>query len=523
MTKSTGITPPPAKTIPNRSRSLITKPLPPAEKANQGRKSRRQSPRDKNDLPAASDTGHEESPSNPSASTTDTTDPVDNNSLVKGVEQGTATLPLDQDSPSTEVSKEKTPTTTTATAPTGDIAEQPSPATAPPQASLGMGDADMVDLSLDLDDETPTPAALTTVAATEQASMTQPTAPADPIDPDLNQHITNLSLTHKETPSVSSPSHSPAKKKSKTSSKKQSSTQPAQGSILKSSRTAMERTPPHDHIFPRTILDASVQLVSDAEKDRYAEFIHSLGVILKNGRILDPHFVINPMAAISSLPAWALPKEVPSNMTELGRYVFISGTSWKFKNKGKSRQDNMIYFSFTISTDCDPETLCRDLGMEWGRQNGDRLSVKEVQCHDTITPIMFFRLWHDGPTDGLVEELKTILTEAWEKGRAEGDDALPANLHLPQMTFRKMVPALKGLNTHAFAPNIPAYIQANRKVLHLEVGRSHSDLVRTLVRLGKRHGCFAKMWGKHVHPTEVLDAKATRQEQTALGDIENLG
>ena len=79
-------------------------------------------------------------------------------------------------------------------------------------------------------------------------------------------------------------------------------------------------------------------------------------------------------------------------MTELGRYVFISGTSWKFKNKGKSRQDNMVYFSFTVLTDCDPESLCRDLGMEWGRQNRARLAVKEVQCHDTITPIMFFRL-----------------------------------------------------------------------------------------------------------------------------------
>ena len=127
----------------------------------------------------------------------------------------------------------------------------------------------------------------------------------------------------------------------------------------------------------------------------------------------------------------------------------------------------MVYFSFTISTDCDPDSLCRDLGMEWGRQNGDRLAKKEVQCHDTITPIMFFRLWHDGPTDGLIEELKLILTESWTAGRLAGDDSLPANLCLPEMTFRKMVPTLKGLNTHAFASNIPSFIQANRKVLHL--------------------------------------------------------
>ncbi len=95
----------------------------------------------------------------------------------------------------------------------------------------------------------------------------------------------------------------------------------------------------------------------------------------------------------------------------------------------------MVYFSFTISTDCDPETLCRDLGMEWGRQNGDRLVVKEVQCHSTITPNMFFRLWHDGPSNGLIEELKVILTESWKAGRLAGDDSLPSNLVLPEMTF----------------------------------------------------------------------------------------
>ena len=139
------------------------------------------------------------------------------------------------------------------------------------------------------------------------------------------------------------------------------------------------------------------------------------------------------MANSSTLAPCTLPKDVPYNMTELGRYVFISGTSWKFKNKGKNRQDNMVYFSFTASTDHDPEALCRELGMEWGRQNGDRLVVKEVQCHDTITPIMFLRLWHDGPTDGLIEELKTIMTNVLSAGLASGGDTLSANLCLSQI------------------------------------------------------------------------------------------
>lgn len=60
-----------------------------------------------------------------------------------------------------------------------------------------------------------------------------------------------------------------------------------------------------------------------------------------------------------------------------------------------------------------------------------------------------------------------------------GDDTLPNNLFLPEMTFHKIVPTLKGLNTHAFASHIPSFIQANRKVLHLEIGRAHVEIIET--------------------------------------------
>ena len=89
-----------------------------------------------------------------------------------------------------------------------------------------------------------------------------------------------------------------------------------------------------------------------------------------------------------------------------------------------------------------------------------------------------------------------ILTEAWKKGQVEGDETLPSNLSLPGMTFQKMVPMMKGLNTHALASSVPSYIQANRKVLHLEVGRTHADLINGLIRAGKCHGLFEKYWGK---------------------------
>ena len=82
-----------------------------------------------------------------------------------------------------------------------------------------------------------------------------------------------------------------------------------------------------------------------------------------------------------------------------------------------------------------------------------------------------------------------------------------------------MVPTLKGLNTHAFASNIPSFIQANQKVLHLEVGRSQVDLIKLLGRHGKAYGCFKQYWGKHIHPTETLDTRASRHELSVLGNI----
>ena len=187
-------------------------------------------------------------------------------------------------------------------------------------------------------------------------------------------------------------------------SSKKSST-PSFSSILKGS-AKKSKAPPHDHAFKRVIVEASVVLEQAAERDRYQEFNHSISVILKNGVFLDEHFELNPIARSSKLESWKLPKDVPSNMTAFGLYISINTPTWKFKSKGSKTSDNTIYFSFTISSDTCPEDLCRNMIMEWNRQNGDRLAVKAVQSHVTHSVIMFFRLWNEAPVDCLLAELK---------------------------------------------------------------------------------------------------------------------
>ena len=106
--------------------------------------------------------------------------------------------------------------------------------------------------------------------------------------------------------------------------------------------------------------------------------------------------------------------------------------------------------------------LCDEITLEWGRQGGDRLNVKDVQCHDTVTPIMFFYLWTEGPVEGYVSELSEILEMAWRQGLRQGDDQLPRTVLLPAINLKRSIPLVKGANMHGFAQNLPNHVQNAR-------------------------------------------------------------
>lgn len=330
-----------------------------------------------------------------------------------------------------------------------------------------------------------------------------------------NSHIAEIS-----TPAPTSPPPKPKSKPKSTSGKKGKATITAPPSILKGSATkATTKQPPHSHTFKRIIIEASVVLEQPSEKDRFSEFSHALSILLKNGAYLDEHFEFNPIHPSSSHDNWKLPKDIPSNMTILGQFVSINTPLWRFKRKGAKASDNTIYFSFTISTDIPPQDICSDMIMEWNRQGGDRLSVKAVQSHNTTQPVMFFRLWNDAPIDGLLAELKEILTQAWRYGKHKGFVDLPQSLILPDMTLIKKIPQLKGDNTHKYVASLPPHVQNARKVLHLEVGRTHADLIKRLTTIAKDSQIFEAWWGTKVHPSIVLDPDAPKKQREALASM----
>jgi hypothetical protein len=274
-------------------------------------------------------------------------------------------------------------------------------------------------------------------------------------------------------------------------------------------------------LFQRTVIEASVVLAAEAEKDRFSEYNLSLGILLKNLVMIDPTVVLNPRELACKLNPWRLPKDVPSNMTELGRFVFISSTPWRFKTLGQKKNDNTVYFSFTMSSDVPPSELCSSIIMEWSRQNGERLSIKEVQCHDTIQPIALFFLWNEGPTESFRTELATIFRKCWECALLDGDTTIGAAIIIPEFTLKKSLPMVRGANTHApqFGANLPAQVQNARKVWHIEVGRHHIDLIKRLVEVGKDRNFFQGMWGKRIHLSEVLEQDAPMEARNNLATM----
>ena len=80
----------------------------------------------------------------------------------------------------------------------------------------------------------------------------------------------------------------------------------------------------HTHLHPMVIVEASVRI---SEENKAAQFLGQIGTILTNGKILDPHFVINLVIMGIRKKDRKEAKDVPTNMTAVGGYIKISTRS----------------------------------------------------------------------------------------------------------------------------------------------------------------------------------------------------
>ena len=272
---------------------------------------------------------------------------------------------------------------------------------------------------------------------------------------------------------------------------------------VRPSTPAPERMHLHNH--KRVVVEAAFAF--DSDDDRFKNFLSALASLLTFCRMVDEHFIINPVKENSRDKDWSDPTALPTSMTALGAYFLTSGNPRIFekaragpkaKNGKKDSRPQAVYFTFAISSDLDPEEIMARVSVDWSMLGGTRLTVKSLGFFDTSTPIAIYFLWNEGHAPTLLEEFKTILNSV--SHLESGGASLP----LPQMSLRKQVPRTPGQVTETFN-HLSLQAQMARKAWHVEVQSKHTTQLIELVRKAKSTNIIQEMWGRQVHISEVAD------------------
>ncbi len=176
----------------------------------------------------------------------------------------------------------------------------------------------------------------------------------------------------------------------------------------------------------------------------FDEFVQSLAVFMVNAKMVNPHFVWNPinpnMVGLANITSKG---KILTNMTMLGSHVKVSGGGYAFvkqrvhkENKAMRAQqggrgnnekeqeykDPTMYFNLVISSDVDPLEIITRTTYEWTRINGQRLQIKELQDVASETLVSFFKLSTETAKGVIIAEFKKILNEARDMAAKEDDD-----------------------------------------------------------------------------------------------------
>jgi hypothetical protein len=273
----------------------------------------------------------------------------------------------------------------------------------------------------------------------------------------------------------------------------------------------------------------------------FDEFVQSLAVFMVNTKMVDPHFVWNPINPDAVGLANITSKgKIPTIMTMLGSHVKVSGGGYTFmkqrvhkENKAMPAQqggcgnnekeqeykDPTMYFNLVISSDVDPLEIITCATYEWTRINGQRLQIKELQDVASKTVVSFFKLSMETAKGVIIAELEKILNEARETAAKDDDDLrykfnwsmdldTPMGRNLPIFTLQNQVAKLWGKDVSIF--NKLSYRAQNaRKSYHLEFASKHAAKIKELVQYAKDAGIVEKYWGSHVHVSEVTNASSS--------------
>jgi hypothetical protein len=314
-------------------------------------------------------------------------------------------------------------------------------------------------------------------------------------------------------------SHSPLKNKQKKIYVETTATAPPAAKV-KNVSTSFDS---HIHKHQRVMVEASIKLVG---ANPTQEFIVNLQELLKNGQLVKKSFAFSPVKSDGGDKKIHKTLSVPTNMTIMGVHfkIFSNGKNSFEKQKAwgnKTKKDEeefrgpIIYFSFAIATDEDPEELLARIIHEWQRRGSILLRIKELQSFESETVLSLFNICTAVPKKVILDKILTILAQA-QSFAQEVDftkfnwnvEDLPTDSTLPAMVICLQNPKLPGQDTSNYS-KLSWRVQANRKVYHVECNRRYATDIKRLAQVAKEANMVTKMWGKHAHVSEVIDKNST--------------
>ncbi len=148
---------------------------------------------------------------------------------------------------------------------------------------------------------------------------------------------------------------------------------------------------------------------------------------------------------------------------------------------------------------------------EWHWIGGVRLQIKELQTFKSETILSLFNIFTSTNKKILLAELHEILTEA--QTRVQEHDATDfwwssadtgPNSTLPAFKLRLVNPKLPGQDTSHFN-KLSWWVQANRKVYHVECDRHFAKDIQCLMHYAKELDLVTKYLGRYTHVSKVVD------------------
>ena len=344
--------------------------------------------------------------------------------------------------------------------------------------------------------------------------------------------------------------------------------QPRYSSSGGSKKAARERSaspPPrarlfadYDHKYKGVFYQASVVL---SEEDKYTEYTEKVRKLFRNLKVVDETVVLEPKNPKNLAARIERESEISTDHTVLGATV-VSASNATFrkvrnrdykKKKGKKGKrggrgtdapleldeeeggekqekfkDPLVWFTFRLSSDEEPDELLRRTYAAWEHMGGQRLEQKAVDCFDTESAVVLYRTLIDQDAETLIAELDRMMVQARDAAeQADGgyeycfDDP-------PEFSLNKFVPKIPGLDPSKYN-DWDWRAQNLRKAWHIQCAKDAVPHIQSLIQQAKNHGIVEQTWGRNVALSNVLvtskmssSKKEARQAQRSGRRLINL-